>query len=110
MARKDKNTDKGPYPMHAGEYCGNHHPVDAAKWQKAWLDRMRFGKPRPCKAFGSEEGAAQGYVGLYLKESRKPLAHEIPVPTPPELMEPGREALYNISGPGIFQVPQEHEA
>lgn len=119
MAWKDKRNGKGPFPMHAGEYCGNFHPSteprphlhetppeEAAKSQAALLSKMRFGKPRPCPAGTSDEMAAQGYVGLYLKEDRPPhFEWEEPILTPPELMEPGYEHLYNIDGkPGMVRL------
>ncbi len=73
---------KGPYPNKAGEFCGNHHPgldtypsvslqetpAEAQRRHQERLARMRFGKPSSCGMGTSEEMAAKGYVGLYLKE------------------------------------------
>lgn len=93
---------KGPYPNKAGEYCGNHSKgsspyamygqgqQEAAENQKAYLARMRFGRPRPCEAGTTEEMEAKGNVGLYLKEDIRLNFGEIEIPTPPELMEPTR--------------------
>lgn len=101
MAYMRKNGN-GPYPNKAGEFCGNHHvgssplltfhqtPEEAARQQREWLARMRFGRPRATEAYTSEGLTTKGMVGLYLREdSGIPLfddEHEIP--TPPELMEP----------------------
>ena len=83
----------GPYPDKAGEFCGNHLPgrgLFYSFWesresqerdQKSHLARMRFGKPSSCKAGTSEEMAANGWVGLYLKEDRKLLSWETPFET-----------------------------
>ena len=92
---------KGPYPNKTGEYCGNHlsgsMPLrssnetrdEADRHQAEWLGRMRFGRPRACKAGTTKEMEARGFVGLYAKEdSPNILGREIDVPTPPELMEP----------------------
>ena len=91
--------NKGPYPSKAGEYCGNHHPdshpsrqlghspEQAAHHQREWLATMRFGRPRGCEAGTSEEMAAQGWVGLYLKADRKLFDWETEVPTPDCLKE-----------------------
>ncbi len=90
---------KGPYPDKAGEFCGNFHPdelptrlfnesfAEAAERQKEWLGRMRFGKPSNCQVGTSEEMAAAGEVGLYLKEDRALFDWETPVETD-ELTEP----------------------
>jgi len=82
---------KGPYPDKAGEFCGNHlpgspairrfHESPADRHQREYLARMRFGKPSSCAAGTSEEMAAQGWVGLYLKEDSKLLSWETPVET-----------------------------
>lgn len=92
---------KGPYPHKAGDYCGNHHPgspmlrmwnVDPVVQQRehdAWLAKMRFGRPRPCKAGTTKEREAAGDVGLYLKaDSPLYCDGDTEIPTPPELMEP----------------------
>ncbi len=93
--------DKGPYPNKSGEFCGNyqpnaHHswptpvgnetPQQAARHEKEYLARMRFGRPRPCKA--KYVTAKNGWVGLYLKEDRPLLSWETQCETPPELLEP----------------------
>ncbi len=84
---------QGPYPDKAGEFCGNHYPnmpaarvfgesqVDAERAQREWMNRMRFGKPAKCDAGTSEEMAAGGWVGLYLKENRELHDGETPVET-----------------------------
>ena len=86
---------KGPYPDKAGEFCGNHHPDfeatpllslhetprQAQQRQFMYLLGMQFGKPSNCKAGTSEEMAARGYVGLYLKEDRKLLSWETSIET-----------------------------
>lgn len=83
------NGDKGPYPNKAGDYCGNHLKGSKALSLKAWLLRMRFGRPRPCKAGTTEEMEAKGFVGLYLKQDRTLRPDEgTEIPTPPELQEP----------------------
>lgn len=99
---------KGPYPNKAGEYCGNYNPnsyfheytdlekfceqphnEEEKKRHREWLSKMRFGRPRPCKAGTTEEMEVMGWVGLYLKEdSTFLLPGATTVPTPPELMEP----------------------
>ena len=119
MAWIHTETGDGPYPCDAGEYCGNHVPghrypslwphetVEQAEAREArYLAKMRFGLPRPCQAWPTVEAAkAAGAVGLYLKASRNRAQWEKQVPTPPELMEPGQEHLYNIDGkPGIVQL------
>ncbi len=85
-----KTEDGGPYPNLAGEFCGNHDPTTIPqsyeteqdrKDEQARLNRMRFGKPSHCKAGTSEELAARGVVGLYLKEDRELLYFETPVDT-----------------------------
>jgi hypothetical protein len=83
----------GPYPHHAGDYCGNYHPDSQSfaskSVDKAWLAKMRFGLPRPCAAGSTEEMKAQGLVGLYLREDEKRLFDwEREIPTPDELKEP----------------------
>ena len=100
MAYMTKES-KGPYPNKAGEYCGNHIPgsycmrsfdqtqQQANIEQQKWLARMRFGKPRSCKAGRSKYMAEQGYVGLYLKEDRPLYSGDTQLLlTPKELMEP----------------------
>lgn len=95
--------DEGPYPNKAGEYCGNHFlkslPLrlnneswaEAMRNQKAYLSKMRFGRPHPCEAGTTKEMAARGYVGLYLKQDRPLRPGEgTEIPTPPELQEPLR--------------------
>lgn len=81
----------GPYPNKAGEYCGNyylHQSSEETERLKAYLARMRFGRPRPCQAGTMEEMEKDGYVGLYLKEDRELMSWEKECPTPPELLEP----------------------
>lgn len=90
---------KGPYPDKAGEFCGNHRPgspatcywdqspLQAKESQRHWLALMRFGRPSNCKTGTSEEMAAQGWVGLYLKEDRPLYGRETSVETD-ELTEP----------------------
>ncbi len=84
---------KGPYPDKAGEFCGNFYPDGllppdrgAASRQREYLVRMRFGRPRPCKA--TYVTADNGWVGLYLKTDRPLFDWEVPCETPPELWEP----------------------
>ena len=102
-------------PHHSGEYCGNYHPnshlqqdlhlspEETKKHHEAWLKKMRFGVPRLCLLGDSVKMEAEGYVGLYLLRTESVLyPGEQEVPTPPELMEPGRESEYNINGhPGL---------
>lgn len=90
--------NKGPYPNKAGEFCGNHRtqeplhllPHETIETQADHLTKMRFGRPRPCKAGTTKEMETSGHVGLYLKEDEAwtlgPEEREIP--TPLELMEP----------------------
>lgn len=102
MAYMRKNG-KGPYPCHAGEYCGNYLKgsqayvrddqthENAQYIQKEWLARMRFGRPHSCGGFTVAEKIAQGWVGLYLKEDdpvnwRRP--GDVLIDTPEELQEP----------------------
>ncbi len=82
---------KGPFPNKAGEFCSNHHadspllldvrssPQEVARRQREYLARMRFGKPCRCSTGTSEEMAAMGFVGLYLKEDSKLFPWETPV-------------------------------
>lgn len=92
---------KGPYPCYAGEYCGNHHPdhmvyaqegqthEEAQAQAELSLAKMRFGRPHACKAGTSDEMAARGWIGLYLKQDDKVrLPGEVEVATPDELREP----------------------
>jgi hypothetical protein len=84
---------EGPCPDKAGEFCGNYmpgnlpwfsfrqSPKEAARHQREYLDRMRFGKPSTCEAGTSSEMAARGWVGLYLKEDHKLFEWETPVET-----------------------------
>jgi len=95
---KDGN---GPYPCDEGEYCGDFMPgsiayarggqthAEAQREQEEWLSRMRFGCPRSCEVGSSKEMETKGYVGLYLKASRKLFSWETKVPTPDKLKEPG---------------------
>lgn len=106
--------DEGPYPLHVGEYCGNHYPgsrpprmygqsqEEANQSLAILLAEVRFGKPRSCKAGTVEEMTRAGFVGLYLLKNRPLLGDAYEVNTPPELMEPGEERKYNLNGrPGI---------
>lgn len=101
MAWIHRKTGEGPFPWDAGEYCGNYLPgkpamagwnetqEEAERRQARYLSTMRFGRPRDCKAGTTEEMESEGWVGLYLKESRElMLPWEKRVSTPPELMEP----------------------
>lgn len=124
MAWIEKETGKGPYPMHAGEYCGNwtkgspamrtldQTQAEAEVQQEQYLSQMRFGKPRPCPAYPTSELAeAAGLVGLYFKGTVVPLPWQQPITTPPELMEPGAEGLYNLDGkPGLCALDGIREA
>jgi len=93
----NSKVGKGPYPMHAGEFCGNQ------SINQACPPRMRFGKPRPCEEYPTVDLAEKaGFVGLYLKKTISRLFDwKVPCETPPELMEPGREGEYNQNGPGL---------
>lgn len=83
----------GPFPCNAGEFCGNHvrgerpvclfdeTPQHAAEHQRRYLAMMRFGRPSKCEAGTSDEMAAQGFVGLYLKEDSPVRSDETPVET-----------------------------
>ena len=107
MAYMNKGSvPRGPYPNKAGEFCGNHmvgsepyccngeSPEQSEAAHVAYLAKMQFGRPRPCKAGTTEEMEAKGYVGLYLKEDRPLMFWEEEVPTPPELLEPYGEETY----------------
>lgn len=84
---------KGPYHDRAGEFCGNwrlNSPAmrcggesqrDAERHLRKYLARVRFGKPSPCALASSEEMAAMGWVGLYLKEDRNLFDWETAVDT-----------------------------
>jgi len=68
----------------------------------------RHGKGHTCKGYPTEADLAkQGIVGLYLRNDSVGVAEEGRelIPTPPELMEPGREAEYNQDGK--FGLPEE---
>jgi hypothetical protein len=118
MAWRHKLTGKGPYPLHACEYCGNwtkgsrafrqidQTQAEADELQRKYLSRMRFGRPRPCPQYKTvEEAEAAGLVGLYFNSTGTPMSWEQEVPTPPELTEPGAERLYNVDGkPGICKL------
>ena len=116
---KEEHSDD-IYPRHIGEFCSNHHP-DIPPPVRLWHEsekqarqrlanlgkKCRQGRPRPCKEFTTKEGEARGYVGLYINIEPNALslskAAEVCL-TPPELMEPGQEHLYNIDGkPGITE-------
>lgn len=101
-----------PFPRHRGEFCGNHWPdgeplrlfgelpSETLRRHREYLDRMRFGRPRTCPAFPTQEEVdASGMVGLYLKQDlNRDIGRAIDTPT--ELMEPGMESAYNTNGPG----------
>ncbi len=84
---------KGPYPDKAGEFCGNHlvdsRPLPAPhdtiqqdeKRQEVRLAKMRFGKPSNCEAGTSAKMAADGFVGLYLKEDQTVFSWQTAVET-----------------------------
>jgi hypothetical protein len=71
-------------PNDAGEFCGNGRPLDedlarpllmhgetptqGAQRLRAFHATMRYGKPSCCEMGTSDEMAAEGWVGLYLKE------------------------------------------
>lgn len=115
---KDKasHLNNGPFPCHAGEYCGNHTPPGLffagqnqreRKMYVDWLAQMRFGEPRATPECSVEYLKSHGIVGLYLRENQPIRSWFEIVPTPPQLMEPGKEHLYNVGGkPGISEVPQ----
>lgn len=79
-------------PNLAGEFCGNHMPEswpvamfgetpqEAEAHQRRYLAQMLSGKPSTCPAGTSEEMAAKGYVGLYLK-------NDVPIPPDGILVE-----------------------
>lgn len=118
MAWKYKdNRDGCVYPIHRGEYVGNYlrggcpptlldeSQEEACKRLELLLSKMRFGKPRECEAFTTEEGEQQEWIGLYLLEDGKLPPDAEPVLTPPELMEPGQEFTYNRDGiPGMMNL------
>lgn len=88
-----KTARGGPYPNNRGEFCGNHlpgtkliplsneSPEETEARLQEYLARMDFGKPSSCKAGTPEQMAAEGWVGLYLKEDRKLSSFETPVET-----------------------------
>jgi len=92
----------GPYPHHAGDYCGNHkygmihnyHTMFCrGQWRKEkrayemWLSKMRFGIPHSCCAGTADQLKAKGVVGLYLNRDSKSTIYDVPVPTPYKLTE-----------------------
>lgn len=96
-------------PYHAGEFCGNNNPAADKKCEPPDHDILRslprreddhnhcHGVPRSCSLGTSEELAAAGYVGVYLVQDSRTAPNEAKlVPTPTELMEPGKEHLYNM--------------
>ena len=102
--------ERGPYPCHIGEYCGNEH-----KNQKPFLSyfeeigaqkesNTRKGIPHSCPCGTSQEMQEKGFYGLYLTKEDSELWKKIHkdkvrfVPTPDKLMEPGKEHLYNLNG------------
>ena len=100
MAWKHQNGTRpnDAYPMHKGEYYGNHLPPGDSN--KFALDDAS--NERTDCYHGVPRHPVKGLVAIYLKESRKPFSWEQEIPTPPELMEPGKEHLYNINGkPGL---------
>lgn len=123
LTRKYTTASPGIFPCHAGEYCGNHHPESDRRWgiihsfeayndpglqalerqwHREWLARMRFGLPHNCQAGDMRKMLAEGYVGLYLRESSPRTAWEPGdvelVPTPQHLMEPCLDRFYNVDG------------
>ena len=92
--------DKGPYPNKAGEYCGNHcigsepvlvlgeSPQDTNRHQRAYLAKMRFGRPRATYAYTTRQLQGMGIVGLYLREDSPKRDGAVQISTPSELMEP----------------------
>ena len=98
----------GVGPWHVGEWCLNHSKevvravgVPARRDEYNWLEDKRLGRPRPDKGKTIEQLEAVGVVGLYIAWSRGVPEGYTEVDTPPELMEPGKEALYNVNGPGL---------
>ncbi len=96
MSTDPDGTVHGPYPDKAGEFCGNHNlksmdypapcvtgesPTMAERRRREYLAQMRFGKPSRTTIKTSEEMAADGWVGLYLKEDGKLYSWESPVET-----------------------------
>lgn len=106
---------RGPFPDKAGEFCGNYTPgspacchlneppAEAERRQEERLALMRFGRPSKCAAGSSEEMAAQGYVGLYLKEDAKLSAGSIPMDTD-ELQE---DRVSKDGTPPLRQIPEK---
>ena len=85
--------DDGIYPDKRGEFCGNHMPGseavpmkgqtlgEARRWYAVWLALMYYGKPATDPRKTSEEMAALGYVGLYLRADQKLEPWQTPVET-----------------------------
>lgn len=51
------HNGKGPYPNKRGEYCGNYLPTAN---REQYLQKMRFGRPRPCESGTTKEMEARG--------------------------------------------------
>jgi len=103
--------ERGPYPCHIGEYCANEHKNSIESrfgYEEIGAEKesnTRKGIPHSCPCGTSQEMQEKGFHGLYLtKEVSELLKEEHKnrrvrfVPTPPELMEPGKEHLYNLNG------------
>lgn len=85
----------GPFPNKKDEFCGNYDPrsrycgsSDHVRHIKEWLTRVRFGRPRSCVTGVAKDLEAEGYVGLYYKETQPLGPDETEVETPDELKEP----------------------
>ncbi len=92
---------EGPYPHHAGDYCGNYDSGYSAvsafyedqgqadSRQKEALLGMRFGRPRREPDSSTKTLEDMGVVGLYLKHDRTDRAPgDVLVPTPERMREP----------------------
>lgn len=97
--------DKGPYPCHVGEFCGNvevpHGDQEFFLANSGMAGTHYLGRPRPEHGKTTEELEKEHFRGIYVEISFA-VGNPCCVLTPPALMEPGKEHLYNKSNyPGI---------
>ena len=80
------------FPRHKGEFCGNFSP--------AFFHSQRH----DCYAGNRHPSCVGDMISAYLKESKESLPWEESCLTPPSMMEPRFEYLYNINGvPGLVE-------
>lgn len=103
--------------MHPGEFVGNEVVTSSNQHDSRTVHEnglppiVRAGRPRPQAGYSSEQMADMGYIGLYLigvyEEDLR--SDAIFIQTPPHLMEPGSEHLYNLDG-RIGLAPEHNSA